>query len=145
MQVVLTNPRHHLHGVLITSGEKYHCNSIFMAPFQYQEADAAPSKGKVCIFSSFSRIWIRGLKEHFFFFGAICFSSAFGLPKIKLEWVQVCHRTRLHKKAANSFWIHLFSAFKIKRCISQKLVAWRGELNVWLCVAEVNLVKTCCK
>ena len=42
---MLTNRRHHLHSFLITSGEKYHCNSIFMAPFQYQEADSAPTKG----------------------------------------------------------------------------------------------------
>lgn len=86
------NPRHHPpRFFLIISGEKYPWNCIFMAQFEYQEADPAPSKVKVCISIS----WIRGLK-HPFYFGDICFPSVFRFPKIKLGWVGIEHRIRLN-------------------------------------------------
>jgi len=73
-----------------------------MAPFQYQEADSAPGKGKVCISSNFSRICIRGLKKHFIFVIPASVQLS-GYPKLNWNGFKFDTGLSYSKKATNSF------------------------------------------
>lgn len=93
---------------LIITTEKYPWNCIFMAHVQYQEADPAPSKVKVCI----SSCWIKGLKRYFIL-GMSAFLQFSGFPKLNWNGLEL----NTLKKATKSL--------QIKRV--QGLVAWHGK------------------